>query len=128
MIKNIGDFEKILGFQNGELKAALASDEEVELSVPAIVVRTAEEHKKFMANVEEEKKQKYEAGKEKGIKDEINKYIESNGIVALEGKAKTFDNFAESLKVFYAAETGKPKAEMIQTLEKEKKQLQTNYG
>lgn len=127
MIKNINDIEKALKLEEGTLQKAYQSEEEVEVSIPELIVRTKDEHEQFIANIDLEKKERYDAGKEKGVKDVINASIDKYGI-DLTDKAKTFDNFASALTEKLSKDLKIPVDKKNEELLADNEQLRANYS
>lgn len=126
MIKNVSALEKMLKLEAGTLSQAIESTDEIEVTLPELIIRTSEEQATYETNLDTEKKERYDAGKEKGIKDAINEVAPKFGI-DLTDKAKTVDNFAEAFKSKIVEETGKEPSQKIQELERDNEKLRTNY-
>lgn len=119
--------EQALKLETGSLKKAMEADTETKIELPQLVIRTSEEDETLKANYEKEKKERYDAGREKAEKDIINTGAEKYGITLDETK-KTFDNFAEAFKEKVTAELGKPKDEQLEALKADKVKLQENLN
>lgn len=126
MIKNVTALEKMLKLEAGTLQQAIESQEEVEVSIPELVVRTKEEQSTYESNLDSERKAKYDDGVEVGEKRGVKSAMEKFGI-NLDEKAKTVDNFAEAFKAKIIEETGKEPSQKIQELQNDNEKLRTNY-
>lgn len=97
----IDTIEKTLGITAGELAKAISDEEEKEVTIPKLHTYTDEEWEKYESELEkerdEERKKKFDEGREVGVKAEVNRLSESTG-VTLEGTKKTFENFTEAYK------------------------------
>lgn len=115
----ISDLEKLLKIEAGSLKTAIEKDE---IQLPDYVIRTKEEETTLQANIENQKKERYEAGLEVGTKREVKELADKLGY-NLEGKAKTVENLIS----FHTESLEKKAKKPITELETDFKKLQENY-
>jgi len=116
----ITDIEKLLKLEAGTLKAAAEKDLDITLST--LHVRTDEEEATLQANIEAQKKERYEAGIEVAEKRKVKDISEKLGY-SLEGKAKTLENLLEIHSESLEKKAKKPLTE----IETDFKKLQENY-
>jgi hypothetical protein len=125
MIKNLSDIEKMLNLEAGTLQKGIESKEEINIELPNLVIRTEEEENDFKKNLDLDLKRKYDEGKEKGVKDEINAHLDKFGL-SLDQEKKTFENFAKALSAKLEADVKTPVDKKLEELKADKEKLQNN--
>ncbi len=118
MLKNISSIEQFLKLPEGSLKAAIESEEEIEVGLPEGLITMTEEDKSIReTNL---KREHEKAGAEIAIKEYRNK-------LGLQFEGKTMDNlltaYEESIKSKQTEEPNK----RIKSLESDLEQMRTNF-
>lgn len=116
MIKNILDLEKSLKLKEGTLTEAISSEEEVEVSIPELVIRTPEEDELRSNNLKSESRT---VGMEMAVK-------KVRTDMALEFTGKTVENLAEAVRLKTIEDSKIEPDKKILGLEKDKSELQKN--
>lgn len=126
-IKNISDIESTLKLESGTLKAAIEGDEEVEITIPELVIKTKEENERFMQNIDNDKKSRYDSGVEKGEKEAVLRVAKSLNIEIGDDKAKKIDNLLPLYKESIITESKIEPDKRIKSLETELETIRGNY-
>lgn len=126
-IKNIDKIEEVLHIEKGTLKAAIEKEDEIEVQIPELVVRTKDEETTFTANIEADKKSRYDSGVEKGEKEAVLRTAKELGFEIADDKAKKIDNLLPLYKDHVIKEANIEPNTKIATLETELNTVRTNY-
>lgn len=116
----ISEIEKQFGLPEGSFKTAIETNADIEM--PKLHIRTEDEETQLQANIESQKKARYEAGIETGTKREVNDFATKLGY-NLDGKAKTVENLLN----FHTEAIEKKIKKPVTELETDFKKLQENY-
>ncbi|MGR3221307.1 MAG: hypothetical protein ACUZ8H_16040 [Candidatus Anammoxibacter sp.] len=116
MIKNITDLEKSLKLKEGTLTEAIKSEDEVEVPISELVIRTKEEEESRNTNLKSE-------SRTVGIEMAVKKVRTDLG---LEFTGKTAENLAEAVKIKTLEDAKIEPDKKILDLEKDKADLQKN--
>jgi hypothetical protein len=117
MIKNVDKVEALLKLPEGTLKTALESTEEVEITLPNLIVRTPEEDEQFKTNL-----------RTAGVEIAAKKQAELLGLTLNADDKRDISKVFEAFKVKTLEGVNVEPNEKVKMLESDKAKLQENYS